>query len=296
MGRFAFGSGSFGPRSYEELASALGAVGFASIPSAARRYSTLSAGERFRCEVARALLDGNGFALDASGRRRDLTVVDEFSSAVDREVARASAIALRKALDSGAFGARKFVAVTCHSDVAPWLEPDWILDMTTGKLTRGRLRRPALLLRLYAGGRKLWPYFKDYHYLSGALNRSARVFVGTLAAPGERERLAIFAALLPLEGFPGARRVHRLVARPEYQGIGLGGATLDALGALCAASGERLRVVSGNVFFTRKLARSPRWRLVGRYPHGKTQRRHGRAERGSFGRAIASFEYVGTNG
>lgn len=273
----------FEPRPFEELVAAFASVGLASLPTLARPYGTLSGGERLRCDLAKALLD--------LGARNPVVAFDEYASALDYDVARACSIALRKALDRRAFGPTRFVAIACRNDVEESLEPDWTLDMTTGTLRRGRLRRNGLPFELYEGGRQFWPLFQAHHYLSGSLNRASRVFIATtLRANGEVAPVA-FAAVMQLEGRPGVKRVHRLVVRPEFQGIGLGGAFLDAIAERLEAEGAILRVSSGNLLFLRKLSRSSNWRLVAAYPHGKTQRRKGRPDRGSFGRALATFEW-----
>ena len=51
-----------------------------------------------------------------------LIVFDEFTSVVDREIAKVSAYAISKAVRRLN---KKFIAVTCHYDVVEWLEPDW---------------------------------------------------------------------------------------------------------------------------------------------------------------------------
>ena len=101
-------------RSIKEITHALTAVGFSSPPAWIKPYRVLSGGERFRCDLARALLED-----------RPLVVFDEFTSVVDRNVARVVSAAVSKAIRSGQIGGR-FVAVTCHYDVTDWLEPDWM--------------------------------------------------------------------------------------------------------------------------------------------------------------------------
>ena len=70
---------------------------------------------------------------------------------------------------------KQFVAVTCHYDVAVWLEPDWVLDMVgqisnlptprqIGNLPQKaqwvRLRRPQLRLQLHRTTAGVWPLFR----------------------------------------------------------------------------------------------------------------------------------------
>ncbi len=89
------------------------AVGFASVPSWLKPYSVLSNGEKMRVDLARALLE------------KDKVCFDEFTSVVDRNVAKTTCIAINKAIKHTN---KQFVAVTCHYDIIEWLQPDWIFD------------------------------------------------------------------------------------------------------------------------------------------------------------------------
>jgi hypothetical protein len=116
------------------------AVGFGSPPSWIKPYNVLSNGERFRCDLARALSvvrSPLSVATDNGPRTTDphVVVFDEFTSVVDRNVAKICSAAIAKGIRRGHLPCR-FVAVTCHYDVAEWLEPDWVLDMATCKLHR----------------------------------------------------------------------------------------------------------------------------------------------------------------
>ena len=99
----------------QTITGALTSVGFSSPPAWLKPYHVLSNGEKFRCDLARAILDGN-----------DLIVFDEFTSVVDRTVAKMGSAAVSKALRNGRLSepGKKFIAVTCHYDVVQWLEPD----------------------------------------------------------------------------------------------------------------------------------------------------------------------------
>jgi ABC-type ATPase with predicted acetyltransferase domain len=57
-----------------------------------------------------------------------LVVFDEFTSVVDREIAKGSAFAISKAVRRSG---KRFVAVTCHYDVVDWLDPDWVFCTDT---------------------------------------------------------------------------------------------------------------------------------------------------------------------
>jgi ABC-type dipeptide/oligopeptide/nickel transport system ATPase subunit len=105
-----------------EITKALCSVGFASPPDWLKSYECLSQGEKMRVDIARAL------CLD-----RDLIIFDEFTSVVDREIAKVSAFAIAKAVRRSK---KQFIAVTCHYDVVDWLEPDWVLCTDTMEFTR----------------------------------------------------------------------------------------------------------------------------------------------------------------
>ena len=98
----------------ERIARTFNAVGFSSPPCWLRPYSVLSGGERMRVDLARALLSSTS-----------PIVFDEFTSVVDRQVARFGSAAVAKSVRRSD---AKFVAVTCHYDVADWLCPDWVFD------------------------------------------------------------------------------------------------------------------------------------------------------------------------
>jgi ABC-type ATPase with predicted acetyltransferase domain len=102
--------------STDEITRTLSSVGFSSPPDWLKSYEQLSQGEKMRVDVARAIL------LD-----QPLVVFDEFTSVVDREVAKVSSYAIQKAIRRSG---KRFIAVTCHYDVVDYLEPDWVLIYT----------------------------------------------------------------------------------------------------------------------------------------------------------------------
>ena len=101
-------------KTVEEITSAFNSVGFSSPPSWLKPYHVLSDGQKMRVNLATSLL-----------KDEDLVVFDEFTSVVDRQVARIGSFAIQKAIRRTS---KQFIAVTCHSDVSDWLLPDWIFD------------------------------------------------------------------------------------------------------------------------------------------------------------------------
>jgi ABC-type ATPase with predicted acetyltransferase domain len=101
-------------KSIKDIELAFVSVGFSSPPSWLKPYAVLSNGERMRADLARSILE-----------ERDLIVFDEFTSVVNREVAKTGSYAISKA--ARRLG-KQFIAVSCHKDITDWLEPDWIYD------------------------------------------------------------------------------------------------------------------------------------------------------------------------
>ncbi len=272
----------FGLRPIKEITAALTAVGFSSPPSWIKPYAVLSNGERFRCDLAHALL-GN----------EPLVVFDEFTSVVDRTAAQIGSAAVAKAIRREQAGRQRFVAVTCHYDVLPWLEPDWIVDMAGCRLTWGRLRRPTIELELFRCGRAMWDVFRRHHYLSSALPRAAECYIALW-----RGQPVAFAALLCQYGRARTKRISRLVTLPDYQGVGIGMRMAEAVAAHKRREGYRVTLTGSHPAVIRHCAHSPRWRTTGfaRSGHRSAWPNSFTAEptaKSSFGRAVASFEFGG---
>ena len=293
-----------GERPITQITRTLTAVGFSSPPSWLKSYAVLSNGEKFRCELARALLCPSSVVscpssvvastTDNGPLTTDKTVVfDEFTSVVDRTVAKISSAAVSRAIRSGAIPVR-FIAVTCHYDVLDWLEPDWVLDMRGPTLTRRRLRRPPIRLRIARTDRAAWKLFERHHYLSGSLHRSSVCFLGTV----ENEPAAFTAALpFPHPRRPGWRE-HRTVCLPDFQGVGIGSALSDYVAGLFVATGKPYFSTTSHPAMIRHRLRSPDWKMhrkpgmvsrSGRTSRDTTQM----ADTCSRGRNTAGFEYVG---
>jgi len=283
----------FGELPVRQVVELFTAVGFSSPPSWVKPHRVLSCGERFRCDLARALSISSDVSRDPVGERsagasRLIVAFDEFTSVVDRNVARACSLAIAKGIRRGSIACR-FVAVTCHYDVAEWLEADWVLDMATGELQRRRLRRPPIELEIHRCGVAPWRMFARHHYLSGSLAPGARCYLATW----EGEPVT-FCATLPVITKRNHRRFTRIVTLPDYQGMGIGMRVVAAVAALHREEGLRINVTSSHPALIRHCARSSDWRTVnvkktGSSPSGS---RRFPSYRSSAGRAVVSFEFV----
>jgi len=266
----------FGDLPIRQIAHTLTAVGFSSPPSWIKPYHVLSNGERFRCDLARALLT-----------EKPLVVFDEFTSVVDRTVARIGSAAVSRAIRKGRI-ARRFVAVTCHYDVLEWLEPDWVVDMASGKLTRGRLRRPQIALEVVRCKHAAWRLFARHHYLSGTLTPFAHCYMALWQG-----QPAAFCAVMHQYGFANRRRITRIVTLPDYQGVGIGARLLEYVCRREKDSGQRVSITSSHPAIIGYCKGSPRWRTtrVAKVGQRRNQTKGEKVLRAAQGRCVVSFEF-----
>jgi GNAT superfamily N-acetyltransferase len=217
----------------KQIAATLTAVGLGSVPTWLKPYRVLSTGERFRADLARALLAPG--EREASASRYDgvaspaqlapqpdrethvsrspvasrLLVIDEFTSTLDRTVACTASAALARLLRNpkSAIQNPKLVILTCHTDILPWLAPDWVLDLAPPLSPGGRgaggegaaadggrkprplvaalwrcLQRPQLHLAVCRVPQRMWRTFAGHHYLAGGLAASATCYAAFLPA------------------------------------------------------------------------------------------------------------------
>lgn len=274
-----------------DITALLCSVGFSSPPAWVRPFAALSNGEQFRVHLARTL-----------AQLPDLAVVDEFTSVVDRTAARIGSAAVAKAVRKRE---QKFIAVTCHYDVLDWLEPDWVYEPHTQKLTlnigpdglRGSLwRRPLIQLEIVRAYPSAWQLFKPHHYLNGVLHRSAKCYVASVRLDDDAgpAHAAAFVAALPFPhpSRPGWRE-HRCVCLPEFQGVGIGNALSEFVAGLFVARGIRYTSSTSHPAMIRHRANSNRWRMIRKPSLGTRHRGLNGGRIGGAGRMMAGFEYVG---
>lgn len=221
--------------SIETVSQALNSIGFSTIPAWLRPYGVLSNGERFRAEIARRLVEQPG-----------LIVVDEFTSVVDRQVATIACHAVQKFVRKQN---RQLVAVTCHSDVIDWLQPDWIFEPAE-RLFRWRSlqRRPEIRVEVARIPYEAWQLFKPFHYMTAELHRAARCY--GLWANGE---LAAFVGVIhkPHAKAKNIKGISRVVSLPDWQGLGLAFVLIETVGAAYKALGYRFRNYPAHPAFIR---------------------------------------------
>ena len=101
-------------KSITEITNIFSKVGFSSPPSWLKKYNNLSNGEKMRVELAYNLLNN-----------KKLICFDEFTSVVDREVAKTTSICISNKIKQLK---KQFIAVSCHFDIIDFLKPNWIFN------------------------------------------------------------------------------------------------------------------------------------------------------------------------
>lgn len=234
----------------EKAVDCLSSVGLNSIPVYMKPYQVLSTGEKFRADLARKI--------------KDNAVIDEFTSVVNRAVAKSASLAISKKIKRE--NIKNVVFCSCHSDIIEWLEPDWSYNTDTKELTvRGSLRlRPTIRLEIFRTTWKKWEMFKDHHYLSADLNKACHCYVGVW----DGVEIA-FNASIPLPGkipplYEGdvrnKYRESRTVVLPDYQGIGIGTRFSDAIASMYLENGYRYFSKTAHVRMGEYRQKSPLWR------------------------------------
>lgn len=199
----------------------LSAAGLMSVPEWIKPYSVLSNGQQFRADLARSLYS--------------CARIDEFTSVIDRNVAKAASTAMARYVRKNEI--EGIVLATCHRDILEYLEPDWVIDTDRGEWTSGRyLHRPDLVLEIRPCSNQIWEHFAKYHYLSESLNKSARCYLGIW----EGQVVGFVATMAyPSGTVQNAFREHRLVIHPDYQGLGLGPRLSEAVAQHYIDNGKR---------------------------------------------------------
>lgn len=200
--------------SYDDCAEMLAGIGLTSVVCWIRPVNTLSNGQKTRAIAALQMA------------RRDTFVVDEWTSVVDRTVAKAMSNCLQRFARK--HEARRVVACSCHYDVIEWLNPDWIIDCNKQSFTDRRSlwrdfkRSEQLEFEIAEIDGASWRYFSRYHYLSEKLPGGHCRYFG-LFHGADQIGFQCFANYVPhRKGTPMQMHSNRTVIHPDYVGLSLG--------------------------------------------------------------------------
>lgn len=101
----------------------LSSVGLSSVPIWLHKPNELSNGERARLDLCWIL---------ANAKENEIILYDEFSSVINRAVAKSMSYALQRYVREKNL---KIILASCHFDIIEWLNPDWVFNLN--KQTNG---------------------------------------------------------------------------------------------------------------------------------------------------------------
>lgn len=261
----------------QEATFLLSAMGLSSVPTWLRPFNTLSNGEQYRANLAYLV----GKASD-----NEVILVDEYTSVVDREVAKAMSNALQKYIRRTN---KKIVLASCHFDIMEWLQPDWIYSPQKGRLeTAPSLRRPEIKLEIFRCRYETWKIFKQHHYMSEDLNKSAICYVITW-----NDKPVSFVAILPFPGVGDAktRRISRIVTLPDFQGLGIGKKIVDYFSSLYYKIDSQMYIRTINPALGISLSKDENWMAT--MSNMKANFCNDTSGRKLLNRPSYSFKYIG---
>jgi ABC-type lipoprotein export system ATPase subunit/GNAT superfamily N-acetyltransferase len=223
----------------------LSAMGLSSVPTWLRPFNTLSNGEQYRANLAYIV---------GSASENEVILIDEYTSVVDRDVAKAMSNALQKYIRRTN---KKIVLASCHFDIMEWLQPDWIYSPAKGRLEiASSLRQPRIELQIFRCRYETWNLFKQHHYLTEDLNKAANNYIVLW-----NEKPICFIGILPFPGVGDSktRRISRIVVLPDFQGLGLGKNILNYISSLYAKEKSTMYIRTMSPALGLALAKDENW-------------------------------------
>lgn len=275
---------------YDDCAAALAGVGLTAVPCWIRPAYTLSNGQKARAECA----------LQIARKHDGITVIDEWTSVVDRTVAKVMSHCIAKhARKTG----RRIVLLSCHYDVAEWLNPDWVIDCNKQEFTDRRLlcrtweRSERLQFEVREIGRESWRYFSRYHYLSDRLP-GGLIYTFGLFHGGNQVGFQCFANYVPHRiahreaGEPMQMHSNRTVIHPDYAGLGMGIKLINATSAVMAERGFDVRAKFSSLPVYQAMKRQPCWKLSDVSRKTNIVRGGNMERQGGFRRDVKTYSFI----
>lgn len=227
----------------------LTSMGLSSVPTWLRPFHTLSNGEQYRATLA---------YLVASAKDGEVILIDEYTSVVDRDVAKAMSFALQKYIRREN---KRIIVASCHYDILEWLMPDWTCSpQKGGVLERGdwlRQGRPQITLQVSRTTNDTWAWFKSHHYLTEERNKG----FGHLLFEWNNKPIGI----IVYKNQPGGTikngfAISRVVVLPDYQGMGIGSKICEFFGGIIKNNNSRMFIKTVNPALGEYFNRSEKWK------------------------------------
>lgn len=199
---------------YEDCANLLNGIGLTSVVCWVRPIKTLSNGQRARAEAALLMCQNN-----------DLVIIDEWTSVVDRTVAKAMSHCVQKFAKKNN---KRIILLSCHYDIIEWIKPDWMIDCNKQEFILPKSKdfffeeRDKIKFDIREVGRETWRYFSKYHYLSEKLP-GGKIYTFGLFHGDNQIGFQCFANYTPKrKGEKMIFHSNRTVIHPDYAGLGMG--------------------------------------------------------------------------
>lgn len=201
--------------SYEDCAKMLIGIGLSSVPCWIRPYKTLSNGQQARAQAA--------YMMSRAGE--DIVCIDEWTSVVDRTVAKAMSACVNRFARKCE---KKIILCSCHYDIIEWVKPDWMIDCNKQEFLLPKSdnfffqEREELKFDIREIDKSSWKYFSKYHYLSERIPGGKTYFFGLFSGE-EQIGFNCYANYVPhKKGRKIIYHFNRTVIHPDYVGLGLG--------------------------------------------------------------------------
>jgi len=207
----------------------LTSMGLSSIPTWLRPFKLLSNGEQYRAELAYKV---------GKAKEGEVVLIDEYTSVVDRDVAKAMSFALQKYIRKTN---KRIVLASCHYDIMEWLMPDWTCSpQKGGVLERGewlRQGKPQIKLQISRVEPSAWDFFKKHHYLTENVNKSCKFFL----FQWNNKPVGIVAMInQPRKGCSNGFALSRTVVLPDFQGMGIGSKISEICASIFVGAGGKV--------------------------------------------------------
>jgi ABC-type multidrug transport system ATPase subunit len=231
---------------YDERVNLLNGAGLSQVPCWIKPVKTLSNGQQARAEIALQL-----------AQNKDIILIDEFTSVVDRTIAKVMAHTINKQIRRHN---KKIILLSCHYDIIEWLNPDWIIDCNKQEYTERRNlvqqfeRTEKLEFQIKECPSSTWKYFSKYHYLSdklpGGLNFNYGLFYNN-----EQIGYINFVEYVPWKDKKKKRILH------YYVGFGLGIKMINELSKILSKQYQIMGKFSSIPVY-KALKKNKDWKLV----------------------------------
>lgn len=240
--------------SYDDRSNILNSIGLSQVVCWIRPVSTLSNGQKFRAEAALKIAKAGDAVI----------CIDEWTSVVDRTVAKVMSHSLQKAARK--FN-KKFVLCSCHYDVIDWLQPDWIIDCNKQSFENRRSLRQSrnekLQFEIREVNKSTWSMFSRYHYLSEKLP-GGKIYTFGLFYNDQQIGFQCFANYVPTrKGETPIFHSNRTVVHPDYVGFGMGVKLIDETSKYMKQKyNYKIMAKFSSTPVYKALARNNLWKLV----------------------------------